>query len=376
MAGRRGTTKTGDRRQRAAESWFVYVGCFTTAQRNGEGDGIQAFRMNAATGAWRAFQHLGGLVNPSWLLANRNGTVLYSLHADGDYATSYRIDRATGRLTVLNKAATGGRNGVSAKLDPTGRFLIAANYASGSVSVLPVAADGSLADAVQVHDLPGAARARHRVGHQGTSHPHDIVLDPSGRFVVVPDKGLDRIFVFRFDPRRGRLAPAGKGYIDARSGAGPRHMAFHPSRPFAWVLNELDSTVTTCRWDGARGRLTPVEVTSTLPGDFTGDNQTAEIEFAAASNTLYVSNRGHDSITLFRVSRATGIPRPIGWQPTGGRDPRLFVLGPGGRFLYAANLSSHTVKRFNRDAKSGVLTATRHTVRTASPCAIAFVPAA
>ena len=349
------------------------MGCFTTPSRLGKGDGISAYRINPITGAWRQIQQVGGLVNPSWLLANHDGNVLYVLHADEDYASSYRIDRATGRLTPLNRAATGGRNGVSAKLDPTGKFLIVANYASGSVGVLPVATDGSLGDAVQVFDLPGGARARHRVGHQGISHPHDIVLDPTGRFVVVPDKGLDRVSVFKFDARLGRLSPAGKGYVDARSGAGPRHMAFHPNNPVAWILNELDSTLTTCRWDGAKNILAPVEVTSTLPGDFTGDNQTAEIEFVAASNTLYISNRGHDSIALFRVNRTTGVPKAIGWQPTGGEDPRLFVLDPAGRFLYVANLSSGTIKRLELDAKTGALTTTRQIIKTPSPCAIAFV---
>jgi len=298
--------------------YFVHVGCFTAEQRGGRGDGIHVYRMDAATGAWRHRQHLGGLVNPSWLLANRAGTRLYALHADEGYATSYTIDPATGKIAPLNRAATGGRNGVSARLDPTERFLIVANYSSGSVAVLPVAADGSLADAVQLVALPGEARARHRGGHQGQSHPHDIVLDPSGRFVVVPDKGIDRVFVFRFDARRGRLAPAGKGYVDARCGAGPRHAAFHPALPVAWVLNELDGTVTTYDWNPRRGTLSPVEVSMTLPGDFTGDNQTSEIAFAASSSTLYVSNRGHDSIALFRVNRTTGRLTPTGWAPTGG----------------------------------------------------------
>ena len=193
---------------------------------------------------------------------------------------------------------------------------------------------------------------------------------------MVPDKGLDRVFVFKFDAGRGRLSPAGKGYMDARSGAGPRHMAFHPTREFAWVLNELDSTITTCRWDGTKGILAPVEVTSTLPGDFTGDNQTAEIEFLAASNTLYVSNRGHDSIAMFRVNRSTGVPKAIGWQSTGGEDPRLFMLDPTGRSLYVANLSSSTIKRFDIDSKSGVLGTTRQIIKTPSPCAIAFVAGA
>jgi 6-phosphogluconolactonase len=355
--------------------YFAYVGCFTTPARRGKGDGIAAYRISPTNGAWRRIQHVGGLVNPSWLLANRDGSVLYALHADEDYASSFRIDRITGRLTPLNRAATGGRNGVSAKLDPTEKFLIVANYASGSVAVLPVAADGSLGDAVQVFDLPGEARARHRVGHQGSSHPHDIVLDPTGRFVVAPDKGLDRVFVFKFDGRRGRLSPAGAGYMDARSGAGPRHMAFHPTRPVAWVLNELDSTVITCRWDGGQGTLSPVEVTLALPGDFTSDSQAAEIEFVASTNTLYVSNRGHESIAMFRVNRTTGVPRLIGWQSTGGNYPRFFDIDPTGRFLYAANMWSDAIKRFDVDPRSGRLSPSRQTIRTASPVTIALVSA-
>lgn len=354
---------------------FAYVGCFTTAKRQGSGDGITVYRMNGDSGAWRKIQHFGGLVNPSWLLANDTGDVLYALHADEDYVTSYRIDRSTGFLTPLNRAEAGGRNGVSANIDPTGKFLIVANYASGGVGILPIAADGSLGDAVQVVQLPGEAREIHRINHQGQSHPHDIMFDPSGRFVIVPDKGLDRVFVFRFDARRGRLSPAGKGFVDARSGAGPRHVVFHPSQPFAWVANELDSTVTTYSWNERSGALSPVDVVSTLPGDFTADNQAAEIAFMPSSRTLYVSNRGHETIALYRVHPTNGIPRPIGWQPSGGKYPRFFGLDPTGRFLYAANMESNAIKLFGVDARSGQLNMARQNSRTASPVTIAFVPA-
>lgn len=363
------------RKRGRSAHYFAYVGCFTTANRQGSGDGITVYRMNGDTGAWRKIQHLGGLVNPSWLLANDAGNTLYSLHADGDYACSYRIDRSSGRLTALNKASTGGRNGVSAKIDPTGKFLIVANYASGGVGVLPIAVDGSLDDAVQIAQLPGDAREIHRINHQGQSHPHDIMFDPSGRFVVVPDKGLDRVFVFKFDARRGRLSPAGKGFVDARSGAGPRHVVFHPSQPIAWVANELDSTVATYRWNGKSGTLSPVDVVSTLPGDFTADNQAAEIAFMPSSRTLYVSNRGHESIALYRVNRTTGIPRAMGSQPSGGKYPRYFGVDPTGRFLYAANMGSNAIKLLGVDARSGELNLARQTSRTASPVTIAFVPA-
>lgn len=353
---------------------YAYVGCFTSPKRGGTGDGIGVYRVKAETGGWRAVQKVAPLVNPSWLLSNRAGSVLYALHADGDHARAFAIDGESGRLSPMGTAKTGGINGVSAKLDGSEKFLVVANYGSGHVSVLPVRKDGALGDAIQSIALPGEPRLRHRVGHQECAHPHDIVFDPTGRFVIVPDKGLDRIFVFRFNARTGQLTPAGKGgFIDSRDGAGPRHVAFHPGRAVVWVLNELDSTLTTCRWDGKTGVLSPIDVVMTVPGDFTGDNQTSEIEFVASTNTLYISNRGHDSLTLFRVNRTTGLPKLIGWQKTGGKGPRFFGFDPSGRFLYAAHLRSHTIKRFAVDARSGALTAAGQAVATPSPCAIEFV---
>ncbi len=355
-------------------SLLACVGCLTTEKRQGTGDGISIFRVDGQTGAWKRIGQAGPLVNPSWLLANRAGTMLYALHADQDYASSFAIDRSSGQLVPMGQAKTGGVNGVSAKLDAAEKFMVMANYGSGQVCVLPVMADGALGDAVQVIDLPGQPRQFHRVGHQEKSQPHDIVFDPTGRFVVVPDKGLDRVFVFKFNARTGHLSPAGKGgFVDARDGAGPRHVAFHPRLPVAWVLNELDSTLTTYAWNGKSGTLRPLEVTLTLPGDYTAGNQTSEIEFVARTNTLYVSNRGHNSLTVFRVNRTTGHPSLIGWQGTLGKGPRFFDLDPAGRFLYAANLRSHAIRRFAVDPRSGALTPAGRAAATPSPCAIAFV---
>jgi len=351
---------------------FAYTGCFTTAKRRAKGDGIHVFRVDPASGTWTHLQHVGGLTNPSWLLTNREQTVLYCLHGDEDYATSFAIDRQDGTLSLLNRAGTGGRNGVSGKLDPTGRFLILANYASGQVAVLPVMGDGALGEAAQVIALPGEPDAKHRVYHQESSHPHDIVFAPSGRHVAVPDKGLDRIFLFRFDAKQGRLEPAKPDHTGARSGAGPRHIAFHPTRPVAWVLNELDSTIMSCRWNAARGTLTPFDVVSTLPGDYVGPNQASEIALLPSAGALYASNRGHDSIARFRVGRADGRPRPAGWHPTRGEKPRFFAIGPTRRVLYAANEAGHTITRFRLDPKSGMLAPSGRAIPVKSPVAIAF----
>jgi 6-phosphogluconolactonase (cycloisomerase 2 family) len=255
-------------------------------------------------------------------------------------------------------------------LDGSGRFLVCANYGSGTVAVLPIAADGSLgplADLVPLEGTPGPHRTQ-----QTSAHPHDIAFDPRGRFFLVPDKGLDRVFVFRVDGGRGTLVPGTPPSVVTRHGAGPRHAAFHPSGPHAYVLNELDSTLTTYRFDAETGALAPRQVVTTVPPSHTGDNTTSEIAVAPSGRFVYASNRGHDSITIFRVDEATGELTPIGWEPTRGRTPRFFTLDPAGAILYAANQDSDTIVAFRVDPKTGALAATGQVVEVGSPSSIVF----
>ena len=312
---------------------YAYVGSFTTAQRKARGDGIHVYRTDPATGAWTHVQNLGDLVNPSYLALSHDQRFLYSVHGDEDYATAFALDPVTGQAKLLNRAATGGKNGVREAVDPSGKFLVMANYASGSVAVLPIAPDGSLKDQHQLVPLPGEP-GPHKV-EQMSSHPHDVVFDPSGRFVLVPDKGLDRVFVFRFDAAAGRLAPTEQGSVKSRPGAGSRHLAFHPKLPIVWVLNELDSTIATYQFDTERGALKALQVMSTLPADFTGYSTTAEIAVSPDGRFVYGSNRGHDSVTIF-AANPEGLLSVVGWQPTQGSGPRFIGLDPAGHFLYAA----------------------------------------
>jgi len=217
--------------------------------------------------------------------------------------------------------------------------------------------------------LPGEP-GPHKV-EQTSSHPHDIVFDPSGRFVLVPDKGLDRVFVFRFDGAAGRLTPTEQGSVKSRPGAGSRHLAFHPKLPIVWVLNELDSTIATYRFDLERGSLTALQVMSTLPSEFTGYSTTAEIAVSPDGRFVYGSNRGHDSVTIFAASRE-GLLSVAGWQPSQGAGPRFIGLDPAGHFLYAANEQGDTVVTFRVDAGSGKLTPTGQVIKNASPVTIVF----
>jgi len=354
----------------AASATFAYVGSFTTEQRKARGDGIHVYRVDPATGAWTHVQHIGDLVNPSYLAFGPGARVLYSVHGDGDYASAFTLDPATGLAKPLNRASTGGKNGVRQAIDASGKFMIVANYSSGSVAVLPIAPDGSLKDQHQLIALPGDP-GPHKV-EQASSHPHDVVFDPSGRFVLIPDKGLDRVFVFRFDAANGKLSPAEPDSMKSRPGAGPRHLAFHPKLPIVWVLNELDSTMTTYRWDGERGTLTPLQVITTLPTDFTGYSTTSEIAVTPDGRYVLGSNRGHDSVTVFAADPASGLLRAVGWQSTQGRTPRFAGFDPAGQFFYAANEQGDTVVTFRFDGNSGALTPTGQVIKNGSPVTIVF----
>jgi 6-phosphogluconolactonase len=351
------------------QSMFAYVGSFTTAQRKARGDGIHVYRVDPASGMWTHVQHIGDLVNPSYFALSHDQRVLYSVHGDSDFATAFALDPKTGEAKLIGRAATGGKNGVREALDPSGKFLVVANYSSGSVAVLPVAPDGSLKDQHQLVPLPGEP-GPHKVEQQ-SSHPHDIVFDRSGRFVLVPDKGLDRVFVFRFDGATGRLTPTEQGSVKSRPGAGSRHLAFHPKLPIVWVLNELDSTIATYRFDTERGTLTPVQVMSTLPTDFTGYSTTAEIAVSPDGRFVYGSNRGHDSVTILAAT-PEGMLSVVGWQPTQGAGPRFIGLDPAGHFLQAANEQGDNVVTFRVDAASGKLTPTGQVVKSASPVTIVY----
>jgi 6-phosphogluconolactonase len=350
-------------------SMYAYVGSFTTAQRKARGDGIHVYRADPATGAWTHLQHLGGLVNPSYLALSHDQRVLYSVHGDEEYASAFALDPATGEAKLLNRAATGGRNGVREAVDPSGKFLVVANYASGSVAVLPIAPDGSLKDQHQLVPLPGEP-GPHKVEQQ-SSHPHDIVFDPSGRFVLVPDKGLDRVFVFSFEAATGKLTPTAQGAVKSRPGAGPRHLAFHPKLPIVWVLNELDSTMATYQFDAATGALKALQVISTLPTDFTGYSTAAEIAVSPDGRFVYGSNRGHDSVTIFAAG-PDGLLSVVGWQPTQGSGPRFIGLDPAGHFLHAANEQVDNIVTFKVDGSSGKLTPTGQEIKNATPVTIVF----
>ena len=350
---------------------YAYVGCYTAPDRGGRGQGITIFRMDAASGTWLGVGVVEADPNPAFLALHPSGDYLYAVHGGGgDEVSAFARDRATGTLTFLDRQPCGGTNPVHVDLTPDGRTLVVANYTGGTVAALPVGTDGRLGSPGSV--LPPSGTPGPDPQEQDRPHPHHSPFDPAGRFVIIPDKGLDRLFVFRAGAEAGTIVPNEPPGVDTARGAGPRHLAFAPNAPYAYVINELDSTVTTYRYNAEAGTLTPIGSVSSLPGGWVGKNTGSEIAVAPDGRFVYVSNRGHDSIGIFAVGADSGALSAVGWESTQGETPRFFGLDPSGTFLYAANQGSDTIVTFHVDPETGLLRAPGQIIASGSPSCIVF----
>ncbi|MBO1111377.1 lactonase family protein [Bordetella petrii] len=347
---------------------YAYVGCRSTRARNARGEGIRVFKVDPGTGALTPVQLLRGEENPSFLALNARGDRLYAVHGDTTRVSALAVDRASGRLTLLNTRDTQGRNPVHLAIDPSGQYLVVCNHIGASLVVLPIAADGTLMPVSQ-HVAISGQTGPHRI-EQTQAKPHACPFSPDGRHVIVPDKGLDRVFAFRFAD--GRLGPARPDGVAAREGAGPRHIAFHPSARAAYCINELDSSVTAYGYDAASGALAPRQVLPSLPDTYPGDSRGAEIQVDRGGRYVYVSNRGHDSIAAFRIDPASGLLAWAGAWPSGGRTPRYMALSPDERFMYALNEDSDSIVILSVDAATGALAPTGQSTATGSPVCMVF----
>jgi 6-phosphogluconolactonase (cycloisomerase 2 family) len=310
------------------------------------------------------------LVNPSFLSFDREQRFLYAIHGDLSEISAFQIDRESGTLTMINQQSTGGKNPVALVADQTNKFMIVANYATASLALLPIRQDGGLDTLVQLLQLPGTG-GPNKVEQTG-SHPHHVVYDPAGRFLIVPDKGVDRIFTVEFDQTRPLLKLTEPGFVATRPGAGPRHASFHPSLPFVYVNYELDSSLSVNRYDRATGVVTPVQIVPSTPDTFVGANTSAEVEVHPSGRFVYLSNRGSDLIGAFEIDAASGRVSPKGWTSSGGRGPRFMKIDPSGTLLHAANELTDTIVTFKIDPESGSLSPTGHVIETGSPTCVAF----
>lgn len=345
---------------------LLYVGTYTDAKRS---DGIYLVRMDPSSGQLRAVGSVAAGPNPSFLALHPNGRLLYAVNEVEQGAVgACAIAGQTGALTRLNQQPSEGSAPCYVSVDKSGRAVLVANYDSGSVALLPIQTDGALAATMSVVKHTGSGPVADR---QGQPHAHCIIADPSNRFAIAADLGADRVFVYRLDLDGHALRHSEGGDAVMRAGAGPRHLAFHPTLPFVFVANELDSTVATLRFDAQRGALTVLETRSTLPAGWTGTNFPADIHVAPSGRTVYVSNRGHNSIAVCSVaeSGALSLDQVVS---TEGDWPRNFSLDPTGRWLLVSNQRSNSIVVFGRDDKTGQLTATGQQIAIPSPVCLRF----
>jgi 6-phosphogluconolactonase len=281
------------------------------------------------------------------------------------------VDAATGQLTQLNQQPSQGTGPCHLVVDRTGKNVIVVNYSSGSVTVVPLGDDGRLRPpscSIQ-HEGSSVDPAR-----QKGPHAHSVNLDAGNRFAFVADLGLDKVLIYRFDAEKGLLEANRPPFASLAPGAGPRHFAFHPNGRFAYVINEMQSTVTAFRFNLQSGELTTMQSVSALPTGYQGKSWTAEVQVHPSGKFLYGSNRGHDSIAIFGVDPETGMLTAKGHEPTQGKTPRNFALDPTGTFLLAENQESGTIVVFRIDAQTGLLTATGQKVEVPSPVCVKMIP--
>jgi 6-phosphogluconolactonase len=359
----------------ARGQYLVYVGTYTGAKSKG----IYAYRFNAATGALSPLGLAAETPQPTFLAIAPNRRFLYAANEIGDFGgkrsgavSALAINAQTGQLTLLNQAASGGPGPCHLVVDKAGKNVLVANYAGGSVAVLPIQPDGRLGAATAFVQHQGASVNPQR---QAGPHAHSVNLDAANRFAFVADLGLDKVLVYRFDAAQGTLTPNDPPAAALKPGAGPRHFAFHPSGRYAYVINELQSTVTAFNYDAQRGALSELQTVSTLPEGFAGNNSTAEVQVHRSGKFLYGSNRGHDSLAVFAIDAGKGTLSFVEHQPTRGKTPRNFGLDPTGAWLLAANQGSDTIVVFGIDQATGRLHPTGQVVEVGAPVCIKFVRA-
>ena len=361
------------RGEHSVGTMLVYVG----GQSRTRDGGIHRFGLDMATGKLAAVGATTGVGSPTFLIIHPSGRFLYAVNERGRFRgkpsgslSAFAIDPATGDLSPLNQEATGGPGPCHLTVDKAGRHVLAANYSGGSVCVLPVADDGRLGKASAFVQHQGSSVHPQR---QKSPHAHSINLDAANRFAVVADLGLDKVLVYRFDPARGSLTPNDPPCATLKPGSGPRHLAFHPNGRFAYVINELDSTVTAFAYDAEKGTLATLETLTTLPEGFQGSNATAEVLVHPSGKFLYGSNRGHNSIVVYTLDPRSGKPALVEHEPVQGDWPRNFNLDPTGTWLIAANRRSNSLVVFGIDPASGALTPTGHTAHVLAPACVKFL---
>ncbi len=369
----------------ATRAPFIYIGAYTEPAMHGKAVGISVYHMDPSSGALTHVRTVADVVNPSFLAIAPSQRSLYAVNETerhdglpGGGASAFALDADAGRLTPLNQQPTHGTLPAYLTMDPSGRYLLVANYGSGNVAVYPIG-EGGILDAMS--DLVRTTGSGPNTARQAGPHAHMITFDPSNRFALLVNLGIDKTLVYRLDTATGKLhahdivtddGVTEQSCGQAAPGAGPRHIAFHPTNRYAYVINELSSTIDAFAWDATRGTLAHRQTISLRPANFTGTSSGAEIVVHPSGRFLYGSVREYNGIAIFAIDAASGKLTALGHEATQGENPRSITLDPLGVFLLVANQDSDNVVTFRIDQSTGALTATGAIAHTPSPVCLLF----
>lgn len=353
-------------------NYTLYVGTYTA----GKSKGIYILEFNVNTGGLIQKNFCAGIENPSFLVVNSNNKFLYAVSEIGNYKNqksggiySYKIDQENNSLQFINSVSSNGAHPCHLTVDRNDKYVIAANYSDGNISVIKINDDGSLGERTDFVQHYGKSVNKSR---QEAPHTHSVNIDASNKIVVAADLGIDKLMLYKFDDVNGKLNPTEQIYLETKPGAGPRHFTFHLNRKFAFVINELDCTITSLHFNPRDYLLEPIETVSTLPDDFKGENTCADIHIHPNGKFVYGSNRGHDSIAVFSFDETNGKLSLIQHQSTLGKTPRNFTIDPSGKFLLAANQNSDSIIVFSIDQLTGKLYETNQKIEIPSPVCLLF----
>lgn len=360
----------------AKGQYIAYAGTYTSKTTS---KGIYAYRFDAEKGQLTPIGVAAETADPSFLTVHPSGKYLYAVNEIGNFngessgaLSAFAINAKTGALKLLNQVPTRGAGPCYVALDQTGAYVLVANYDSGSIASFSVHADGSLGTASGFVQHSGTGPNKER---QEGPHAHWIGTSPDNHFALAVDLGLDQVIVYGFDGDKGIFTPMLSGFAKVKPGSGPRHLAFHPSGKFAYVLSEMASTVTVFSYKAKTGSFSSLQTISALPDDYSGPKEAAEIAVHPLGKFLYSSNRGHDSIAVFAIDQKKGTLKSLGQVLTGGKTPRHFAIDPTGAYLLVENQESNNIVIFHIDPASGSLTPTGQTVEVPSPVCLTFVGA-
>jgi len=358
-----------------SQSYYLFVGTYTEGPAAQGSKGIYVYTFDAATGETRPVSTIAA-TNPSYLSIAPGGQFVYAVGethgAMPGSVSAFSFDKKTGKLSFIDKQASAGADPCYVAVDAHRKWALVANYSGGSFSALPIAADGSLQPAAQTFQHTGSGANK---GRQDKAHVHSTILSPDEKYLVVCDLGTDKLSVLRFNAASATqpLSPAADSVVSLQPGVGPRHSAFHPSKPYCYIIEELTGTVDAFHY--SNGKMTPIQHISSLPDGFKGDIGSADIHVAPNGKFLYASNRGDaNSIVIYAIDQATGKLTVKGFQSTMGKAPRNFMIDPTGHWLLAANQNGKNVVFFKLDEQTGMLTPTGKQLEIPAPVCLKMTP--